>query len=231
MTETPSLYERLTARENLRLFAALYDAPDPQRRADELLALFKLSDRAGDRAGGFSKGMKQRLALARALIHDPQILFLDEPTAALDPEAARTVTDLIEELSSQRGRTVFLATHNLNEAQRLCTRVAVLSHGKLLALGTTAELGRQLWRAAWLDFDLRAPLTPEALAALKGIDAIREVQPDQLKLAVQVDDEAHTPEVIAAVAASDAQIMRVNPREHSLEDIYFELQRQAEMQS
>ncbi len=176
LTETPSLYERLTARENLRLFASLYEAPDPAKRADEMLALFKLSERANDRAGGFSKGMKQRLALARALIHDPQILFLDEPTAALDPEAARTVTDLIEELSSQRGRTVFLATHNLNEAQRLCTRVAVLSHGKLLALGTTAELGRQLWRAAWLDFDLRAPLTPEAITALKGVDAIRDLQ-------------------------------------------------------
>ncbi len=133
-----------------------------------MLALFKLTDRAGDRAGGFSKGMKQRLALARALIHDPQILFLDEPTAALDPEAARTVTTLIEDLSRQSGRTVFLATHNLDEAQRLCTRVAVLSHGKLLALGTTAELGRQLWAALWLDFDLRAPLTPEALAALNG---------------------------------------------------------------
>ena len=228
LTETPSLYERLTARENLRLFATLYGTPDPQRRADEMLELFKLTDRANDRCGGFSKGMKQRLALARALIHDPQLLFLDEPTAALDPEAARTVTDLIEELSSQRGRTVFLATHNLNEAQRLCTRVAILSHGKLLALGSTAELGRQLWAALWLDFDLRAPLTPEALAALKGVDSIRDVQADELKLAVQVSDEAHTPEVIAAVAASGGQIMRVNPREHSLEDIYFELQRRTE---
>ncbi len=231
LTETPSLYERLTARENLRLFASLYEVPDPPRRADEMLALFKLTDRANDRAGGFSKGMKQRLALARALIHDPQILFLDEPTAALDPEAARGVTDLIEELSSQRGRTVFLATHNLNEAQRFCTRVAVLSQGKLLALGTTAELGHQLWAASWLDFDLRAPLTPEAIAALKGVDAIRDLQADGLKLAVQVSDETHTPDVIAAVAASGGQIMRVNPREHSLEDIYFELQRRTETEA
>lgn len=229
LTETTSLYERLTARENLRLFATLYEVPDPVRRADEMLALFKLTERANDRAGGFSKGMKQRLALARSLIHEPQILFLDEPTAALDPEAARTVTTLIEELSSERGRTVFLATHNLGEAQRLCSRVAVLSQGRLLALGSTAELGRQLWAALWLDFDLREPMPPEAITSLNGVDAIRDLQADGLKLAAQVSDEAHIPAVIAAVAAGGGQIVRVNPREHSLEDIYFELQRRTEV--
>ncbi len=231
LTETPSLYERLTARENLRLFATLYEVPNVDQRVSEMLDLFNLTDRAGDRAGGFSKGMKQRLALARALVHDPQILFLDEPTAALDPEAARTVTTLIETLSSQSGRTVFLATHNLDEAQRLCTRVAVLSHGKLLALGHVAELGRQLWAALWLDFDLRAPLTTEQTAALKSADGVRDLQADGTKLSIQVSDEAHTPAVIAAVAAGGGQIMRVNPREHSLEDIYFELQRRTEQAS
>ncbi|HVU15091.1 MAG TPA: ABC transporter ATP-binding protein [Phototrophicaceae bacterium] len=228
LTETPSLYERLTARDNLKLFARLYDVPNVDQRVEAMLTLFNLTDRADDRAGGFSKGMKQRLALARALVHDPQILFLDEPTAALDPEAARTVTTLIETLSHESGRTVFLATHNLDEAQRLCRRVAVLSHGKLLALGTTAELGHQLWQALWLDFDLRAPVTPDLLAALKASDAIRALQANGVKLSLQVSDEARIPDVIARVAASGGQIMRVNPREHSLEDIYFELQRRTE---
>ncbi len=225
LTETPSLYERLTARENLRLFATLYEVPNPDARVAQMLELFSLSDRANDRAGSFSKGMKQRLALARALVHDPQILFLDEPTAALDPEAARTVMTLIETLSRESGRTVFLATHNLDEAQRLCNRVAVLAHGKLLALGTTAELGRQLWQALWLDFELRAPATPQLLAALKTTASVRDVQAEGVRLAAQVSDEAHIPAVIAAVAAAGGQMMRVNPREHSLEDIYFELQR------
>lgn len=228
LTETPSLYERLSARDNLKLFASFYDVPNADQRVDEMLKLFNLTERAKDRAGGFSKGMKQRLALARALVHEPQILFLDEPTAALDPEAARTVTALIESLSRESGRTVFLATHNLDEAQRLCTRVAVLSHGKLLALGTTAELGRQLWQALWLDFELRAPLAPEQVAALRATDGIRDLQTDGDKLAAQVSDEAHIPAVIAAVAAGGGQIMRVNPREPSLEDIYFELQRRME---
>ncbi len=231
LTETPSLYERLSARDNLKLFARLYDLPNADQRVDAMLSLFNLTERAKDRAGGFSKGMKQRLALARALVHDPQILFLDEPTAALDPEAARTVMTLIETLSRESGRTVFLATHNLDEAQRLCSRVAVLSHGRLLALGTTAELGRQLWQALWLDFDLRAPLTADQTAALRATDGIRDLQADGDKLAAQVADEAHIPAVIAAVASSGVQIMRVNPREHSLEDIYFELQRRMEAAS
>lgn len=231
LTETPSLYERLTARENLRLFAALYDVPDPAARADAMLTLFNLADRGQDRAGGFSKGMKQRLALARALAHEPQILFLDEPTAALDPEAARAVTTLIESLSQERGRTVFLATHNLDEAQRLCTRVAILNRGKLLAIGTAAELGRQLWNALWLDFELQAPIPPDVLARLRALDGVRDLQADGTKLAAQVIDEAHIPAVIAGVAACGALIVRVNPREHSLEDIYFELQRRSEVAS
>ena len=233
LTETPSLYERLSARDNLKLFATLYDVPNPDQRVDEMLKLFNLSERAKDKAGGFSKGMKQRLALARALVHDPQILFLDEPTAALDPEAARTVTTLIESLSRESGRTVFLATHNLDEAQRLCTRVAVLSHGKLLALGTTAELGHQLWNALWLDFELRAPLTPEQMATVKAFDGVRDLQAegDGTKLSAQVSDEAHIPALIAALATNGGAIMRVNPREHSLEDIYFELQRRSEAAS
>lgn len=231
LTETPSLYERLTARDNLKLFAQFYGVSNAEQRVNDMLRLFNLTDRANDRAGGFSKGMKQRLALARALVHEPQILFLDEPTAALDPEAARNVMTLIETLSRESGRTIFLATHNLDEAQRLCTRVAVLSQGKLLALGTTAELGRQLWQALWLDFDLRAPLTIDQTAAFKATGGVGDLQADGDKLSAQVSDEAHIPVVISALAAVGGQIMRVNPREHSLEDIYFELQRRKEQAS
>ena len=111
-------------------------------QVEQVLEEFGLSDRADDYAGSYSKGMKQRLALARAFLHDPQILFLDEPTAALDPEASQQVTQLIEQLSHQQGHTVFLCTHNLDEAQRLCDRVAVLNKGRLLALGTQEQLSQ-----------------------------------------------------------------------------------------
>jgi ABC-2 type transport system ATP-binding protein len=227
LTETPSLYERLTARDNLHLFATLYDVPEAKVpvRVNETLALFGLTDRADDKAGGFSKGMKQRLALARALIHEPQILFLDEPTAALDPEASQQVTNLIEELSHQSGRTVFLATHNLDEAQRLCDRVAVVNKGRLLAVGAPADLARDLWSARWLDFELQTPPPAAVLEALHAMDWVNEVVSDNTRLAVQMSNDTLTPLLVAEVVRLGGQIMRVNPREHSLEEIYFELQK------
>jgi len=229
LTETPSLYERLSARENLSIFGALYGVEQPGlgQRVDELLAFFGLSARAGDRVGGFSKGMLQRLALARALLHRPALLFLDEPTAALDPEAARQVTDLIGELSRQEGRTVLLCTHNLAEAQQLCDRVGVLAHGRLLAEGALAELSRTLFRGLWADLELGAPPEDAALAGLRSLTGVRDVQqPDPLRLAVQVQEQALVPAVVALLVQAGAQVMRVNPRQYSLEDVYFELQRQ-----
>ena len=146
LTETPSLDERLTARDNLAIYAELYSLPraSASGRVDSLLTEFELADRAAEKVAGYSKGMKQRLALARALLHRPQVLFLDEPTASLDPLAARHVNTLVETLARREGSTVFLCTHNLVEAQKLCDRVAVMEQGRLVALGTPAELTRQL---------------------------------------------------------------------------------------
>src|SRR5215208_1674699 len=122
LTETPSLDERLTARENLSFYADLYSVPrlEVAQRVNSLLTEFELADRADEKVGGYSKGMKQRLALARALLHRPKVLFLDEPTAALDPVAARHLHSLVENLARHEGCTVFLCTHNLMEAQKLC---------------------------------------------------------------------------------------------------------------
>ncbi|MGD8627387.1 MAG: ABC transporter ATP-binding protein, partial [Anaerolineae bacterium] len=124
LTETPALDERLTGRENLSIFADLYDVPQGEvaGRVEQLLELFELADRAGEKVGNYSRGMKQRLALARALVHRPEILFLDEPTSGLDPVVTRRVHELIAHLSREEARTVFLCTHNLAEAQKLCSR-------------------------------------------------------------------------------------------------------------
>jgi ABC-2 type transport system ATP-binding protein len=227
LTEMPSLYERLTAQENLMTFGALYGVPAgrlPGRVAD-LLDQFGLAERAGDLVGGFSKGMKQRLALARALLHEPALLFLDEPTAGLDPEAAHQVTRLIERLSHQQGRTVFLCTHNLDEAQRLCDRVAVLNRGRLLAVGSPEELARTLWRGQWVDVELEQAPPPALLAVLPGLAGVVQFQVQGRDLAVQVDGLASVPDLVAALVAHESRILRVNPRQHSLEEIYFEIQR------
>ena len=137
LTENPSVYDSLTARENLAFVGDLYGVPAGKltARINTMLAEFGLTDRANDRVASYSKGMRQRLAIARVILHEPELIFLDEPTSGLDPEAARMATDLIQQLSHQSGRTVFLCTHNLDEAQRLCDRVGVIDKGlfKLLA--------------------------------------------------------------------------------------------------
>jgi ABC-2 type transport system ATP-binding protein len=230
LTETPSLYERLTPRENLALFGALYEVPEAElpARVDELLGLFRLAERAEDKVGALSKGTKQRLALARALIHKPELLFLDEPTSGLDPEAARHVTDLIERLSHQDGRTVFLCTHNLDEAQRLCDRVAVVNRGRLLALGTQDELAGALWHGLWVDVELSTPPPAALRDGLRTLPGVIDVQPDTNHLAVKVEGADCVPALVASLVQRGAQVLRVNPREHSLEEIYFALQNQEE---
>ena len=125
LTETPGMYDRLSAAYNLTVYARLYEVDDPARQVQKYLSMLGLWDRRKEPVGSFSKGMKQKLAIARALLHEPQTLFLDEPTAGLDPAAARTVREFIEELRTE-GRTIFLTTHNLDEAQRLCDRIGVM---------------------------------------------------------------------------------------------------------
>ncbi|MEW5827321.1 MAG: ABC transporter ATP-binding protein [Chloroflexota bacterium] len=226
LTETPALYERLTARDNLAFFGTLAEIPaaDLSRRVDEMLQFFELSDRAGDKVETFSKGMKQRLALARALIHKPPLLFLDEPTSGLDPEAAQHVNGLIADLSHQNGQTIVLATHNLLEAQRLCDRVAVMNRGCILALGSLDELSRKLWPVTWVDVDFFSPahLPPGALDTLRGVI---QVEHNGSRLSVQVESREIIPQLIRRLGELDASILRVNPRDHTLEDIYFTLQK------
>ena len=143
LTETPGLYDGLSAAANLTFFAELYGMNDPQPAVEHYLRWLGLWERRFEPAGTFSKGMKQKLAIARAMLHEPQVLFLDEPTSGLDPEAAHLVRDFIAELRRE-GRTIFLCTHNLDEADRLCDRIGVFRQ-RLLALDSPAALRRQLF--------------------------------------------------------------------------------------
>ncbi len=233
LTETPSLYERLSGHENLETFGALYDVDQRKlpKRVDDLLEQFGLSERARDKVGTYSKGMKQRLALARALLHEPELLFLDEPTVVLDPEAAHLVTNLISKLSRQQGRTVFLCTHNLDEAQRLCDRVAVINRGHLLAVGSLGELEKQLWNGLWVDVELAGRLPASQAAELSRIPGVYQVQGVEKTLAFQVDTLERVPELVDHLVRLGAQLQRLNPRQHTLEEIYFEIQQQPEESS
>lgn len=227
LTETPSHYERLTARENLEFFGTLADIPEQAlgSRVLKILSFFGLESRANDKVETFSKGMKQRLALARALIHEPPLLFLDEPTSGLDPEAAQQVNDLIANLGRRNGQTVVLATHNLLDAQRLCDRVAILNKGRILALGSLKELARKLWPVTWVDVTLFNGASAEsASASIQALRGVRQVSVEKESLAIQVEAEEVIPQVVSALAAHQFPILKVNPRDYTLEDIYFALQ-------
>ncbi len=224
LTESPGLYERLSARYNLELFAELYGVPDPKGQAEKYLQLLGLWDRRDTEAGTFSKGMKQKLAIARALLHEPRVVFLDEPTAALDPEAAKTVRDFIETLRGQ-GRTIFLCTHNLDEAERLCDRIGVFKQ-RLIAVDTPDALRRQLFGRQTVVHlaEYRAQLV-EAVRGLSFVKHLDVLQDEgRARLVISLDDPAtQNPAIINTLVGQGAQVQFVNELKHSLEDVYLSL--------
>jgi ABC-2 type transport system ATP-binding protein len=232
LTETPSLDERLTAWDNLSIYAALYGVPraDVHQRIQELLAEFDLADRAREKVGGYSKGMKQRLALARAFLHRPELLFLDEATSGLDPIAAHHVTDLIERMARRENRTVFLCTHNLVEAQRLCDRVAVLEHGRLVALGTPAELTRQYVRRLDVEIEVPEEQIPTTLGVLRGLPDLVLGEPAQPNgaLVFTINQRESIPDVLACLVQNHVRVYRMAPQEANLEQVYFALHEEKE---
>lgn len=232
LTESASLDNRLTARDNLQIYADLFGVPrgSVASRVGELLEFFGLSEHASARVATYSTGMRQRLALARTLLHDPEILFLDEPTAGLDPVAAYQVHELIEGLAREKGHTVFLCTHNLVEAQRLCNRVAVMEHGRLVAQGTPADLARQYVR----QLDLQIETAPEQVDLARNIlsnasDLVRGL-PRRAKdaLVLTVTGRESIPDLLALLVNQGIRVYRMAAEEPSLEDVYFALQGEKE---
>jgi ABC-2 type transport system ATP-binding protein len=223
LTETPGLYDKLSARANLEFFGRLYGLAADVRaqRIERYLRLFDLWERRDDVAGTFSKGMKQKLAIARALLHDPSVVFLDEPTAALDPEAAFVVRASIEDLR-RSGRTIVLATHNLDEADRLCDRIAFV-RGGLLRIDSPARL-RGSHGERRLTIRLAAPAGPSLLTALRSLDGVIAVDSIERVIHVEATEpEAIAPVVVRALVGAGADIVEVSIAQQSLETIYFEI--------
>lgn len=227
LTETPSLEDRLTGRDNLRIYGDLYGVPQSslEGRVEAMLARFDLLEKADELAGGYSKGMRQRLALARAFLHDPELIFLDEPTTGLDPIAAHGVREMIQHAAGAGGHTVFLCTHNLAEAQHLCTRVAVLEHGKLIALGAPAELAEQFGGASKVEIEVSADTrdTAAAILAAQVRDLKVDVEGDLISIGGAKRESI--PDLIQMLASSGVRIYQVTAQRPTLEDVYFELHR------
>jgi ABC-2 type transport system ATP-binding protein len=227
LTETPSLDERLTARDNLSFYADLYSVPrlEVSQRVNSLLTEFELAERADEKVGGYSKGMKQRLALARALLHKPKVLFLDEPTAALDPVATRHVHNLVENLARREGCTVFLCTHNLVEAQKLCDRLAVMEHGRLVALGTPSELTRQYVKRLDVELEVDPIQMDLALQTLHEVSQLVVSPPKREKelLTMTLAGREAIPELLSVLVQKGLRVYRLAPQEANLEEVYFTL--------
>ncbi|OGN92934.1 MAG: ABC transporter ATP-binding protein [Chloroflexi bacterium RBG_13_50_21] len=232
LTETPSLDERLTAWDILSIYADLYGVPKKtvKPRISELLAEFDLADRANEKVGDFSKGMKQRLALSRALLHRPELIFLDEATSGLDPVSAHHVNELIERMARREGCTVFMCTHNLVEAQRLCDRVAILEHGRLVALGTPAELTRQYVRRLDVEIEVAEEQTEIALKVLRSMPQLVLGEPAQPNgaLVVTINQRDSIPDVLASMVQNHVRVYRMAPQEVNLEQVYFTLHEEKE---
>ena len=220
MTENPGLYLRLSVAENLEFFAGLYGLADAGRRIETALEAVDLRSRAGDLAGSLSKGLRQRVGLARALLNEPQVVFLDEPTSGLDPVAARDVHELVGGMR-RRGVTVFLTTHRLEEAELLCDRVAILNT-TLRSVGTADELRQSLFTRTLLVSTVAPLASPGQVFSVDGVESWRPGEPGTYLLSV-ADPRAAAPAVTRALVAAGADVLSISESRHSLEDVYLRL--------
>ncbi len=212
----PALYDRLDGYENLRYAAELYGVADVPGRIEHAATRFGIVDALGQRVGGYSTGMRARLALSRAVLHDPDLLLLDEPTAGLDPESARVVLGLIDEMADQ-GKAVVMCTHLLLEAEGLADQVVVMDRGRTLVAGTAGELTRRLWPSVTVVIDAEVP---QMLDRFAGLPFVRSYQRNGAAL-VELDDREHVADLVDALVAGGVRLLRVEPRTPTLEELYF----------
>ena len=222
LPESPGLYESLSANRNLDFFAQLYGVPKDKRekRIEELLKMLDLWDRRDEPVATYSKGMKQKIAIARAFVHDPQVVFLDEPTAGLDPQASLTVREFLVALKKE-GRTVFINSHHLDEVERLCDRIAVMNR-TALAIGSPKDLARRYWgRTTVVEL---AAVDPAYVDIVRGLDFASNVRVDDGRILVDLDDpDIRNPVIVERLTRAGAKIEYVTELKRSLEDVYMKL--------
>jgi len=223
LTEQPGLYERQSAWDNLVFYGTLYGLtrPTAHAQAERFLRMMGLWDRRTESVVTFSRGMKQKMAIARAALHEPRILFLDEPTTGLDPDAAKTVREFIVALRGE-GRTVFLCTHNLDEADRLCDRIAFFSH-RVIRIDTPDHLRAELYGRA-TEFRLMPAPRAEDLARVRAVPGVREAHLENGSIIVEAPDPLRTnPLLVRALLDGGAEIAFVTERKPHLEDVYLRI--------
>jgi ABC-2 type transport system ATP-binding protein len=219
-----ALYERLSAVDNLTFFGALYGLPKAEalHGAEDLLGRFGLADRATEKVGAYSKGMRQKVLIARALIADPDLVFLDEPTAGLDPEAAHELMTYVDDLSRERGKTFFITSHRLEEMASVCTKVGVLANGRVVAQGSPAQVAS----AIVPEIRVRVAPVPGAqldLAALEAVAGVVGVRRDDGGAVVEVSARGAIPALVRQIAAMPVDLLAIAEEPPTLEEAYLRL--------
>jgi ABC-2 type transport system ATP-binding protein len=220
-----NLDRSLTAREILQFHAEYFGVPKPQREhnARQLVERFELADRIDEKVTGYSGGMVQRLKIARALMHDPAILFLDEPTTGLDPQSRRSMWDLLSELNA-KGLTILLTTHNMEEADQLCRRIAIIDHGKLLALDSPAQLKRSVPGGYLIELQIRGEVTDSFVVALRSLPGVVDVKPDHDRVRIYADRaDGLLANAMRLLSNDGVMVTDAHVAEPSLENLFLHL--------
>ena len=234
VTESLSLYERLTGLYNLRFHTNLYDMDSnvANDRIDELVSFFGLDKFINDSVETYSTGMKKKLSLAKALLHEPDILFLDEPTTGLDPETSKTVINYIKRLNKEENKTTFLCTHNLSVAESLATRIMLIDEGELVKVDTPSELRKELWPET--EVNILCKNWSEGLKAIliskkwvKDVKVVEDIpgknEEDFNRVKFDIIDEDYIPDLIELMINENCRVYSVTENDHSLEEIYFKI--------
>lgn len=224
LPENMGLYDDMSAYDNLDFYGKLYECTEACRKEniEHFLKMLDLWDKRDVLAGTFSKGMKQKLAIARALIHDPQILFLDEPTANLDPESSKTVRDFILQLKKEKNATIFLNTHNLDEAQRICDKIGIFNR-KVRAVGAPNELEESVWGNKTV-IQLQE-INSKILEALNTL-SLKNMVIDNNRLTIDVaDPEKENPFIVNTIVSAGGRVQYVTRLSPTLEDAYLKFVR------
>ncbi len=227
LTENHGMYERMTVQENMEFFSSFYgiNKETLDLRIGELLAAFNLGDRANDKVGTLSKGLKQRAALIKTLIHDPELIFLDEPTSGLDPKASAEFRDYIRLLGKEYHKTIFMCTHNLDEAQKLSDLVAIIDKGSIKKIGPPAELEKQLFEAVTFKVVSARPLPSDITSRIVDDDGVKVTVagPAELNVFLSKPEEEVMPRIVKKLVQLDVPVVQVTKMSHSLEDVYLKL--------
>jgi ABC-2 type transport system ATP-binding protein len=225
--ESDGLYDNKTAEENLWYYARIYGMAEPAERIDRILALVELRDRARDKVGTYSKGMRQRLALARAMTHDPELLVLDEPTAGVDPSGQIEVREVILNMAHKEGKTIFLSSHNLDEVQRVCNRIALIDRGEIKLYGELEKLQRERSGNA-VEIETTEAIAEPLLAELKSLSHLGLQERKDKVLTFVPQEGVRVPDIVGLLVSRGVGIEGVNKKEASLEEIYSSILKEVE---